>query len=196
MNPSLFATPADFRTWLTQHHATATELWLGIAKKGSGIPSITYAEALDEALCFGWIDGLKKSHDALQFKLRFTPRKPKGLWSKINVAHVERLIGEGRMMPAGLAQVDAAKRDGRWDAAYHGGATSTVPADLQAVLDAEPKIAAFFADLDRANRYAMLFRLQTAMKPETRAKRLAVIVQMLREGRGYHATRTDKQSPE
>ena len=186
MNPTYFATPADLRAWLGQNHATATELWLGIAKKGSGIASVTYAEALDEALCFGWIDGLKKAHDATHFKQRFTPRKGKSLWSRINVSHVERLMSQGRMTPAGLAQVEAAQRDGRWDAAYHGGAASTVPGDLQAILDAEPTVAAFFAGLDRANRYAVLFRLQTATKPETRAKRLAVIADMLRERRVYH----------
>ncbi len=189
MDPTYFATPAELRAWLTQHHATATELWLGIAKKGSGIASVTYAEALDEALCFGWIDGLKKAHDARHFKQRFTPRKARSLWSKINVAHVARMEAAGRMTPAGRAQVVAAQQDGRWDAAYHGGAAATVPEDLQAMLDAEPGVAAFFAGLDRANRYAMLFRLQTATNATTRAKRLAVIVGMLRDGRVYHPLR-------
>ncbi len=189
MDPTYFATPAELRAWLTQHHATATELWLGIAKKGSGIASVTYAEALDEALCFGWIDGLKKAHDARHFKQRFTPRKARSLWSKINVAHVARLEAAGRMTPAGRAQVVAAQQDGRWDAAYHGGAAATVPEDLQAMLDAEPVVAAFFAGLDRANRYAILFRLQTATNATTRAKRLAVIVGMLRDGRVYHPLR-------
>jgi uncharacterized protein YdeI (YjbR/CyaY-like superfamily) len=198
MNPTFFATPAELRAWLVEHHDSATELWLGIAKKGSGIPSVTYAEALDEALCFGWIDGLKKSHDDKHFKQRFTPRKARSLWSKINVAHVQRLVDAGRMMPAGQAQIDAAKRDGRWEAAYHGGAQSTVPADLQAILDAEPEVAAFFSSLDRANQYAILFRLQSATKPELRAKRLAVMAAMLREKRVFHPTllrKTPQETP-
>lgn len=188
MTPVYFASSAELRAWLEQHHATATELWIGIAKKGSGVASVTYADALDEALCFGWIDGLKKAHDALFFKQRFTPRKARSLWSKINVGHVERLTRDGRMTAAGLAQVEAAQRDGRWEAAYHGGAASSVPEDLQAVLDADPEVAAFFEGLDRANRYAILFRLQTAPSAPTRAKRLAVIATMLREKRVYHPT--------
>lgn len=188
MEPSFFATPAELHAWFVEHHTSATELWLGIAKKGSGRPSVTYAEALDEALCFGWIDGLKKSHDDTSFKQRFTPRKARSMWSQINVGHVARLVAEGRMTPAGQAQVDAAQRDGRWEAAYQGGAQSTVPADLQAILDAEPALATFFGGLDRANRYAVLYRLQTAGKPETRAKRLATIAAMLRERRVYHPT--------
>lgn len=189
MQLSFFATPAEFRVWLSQNHATVPELWVAIAKKGTGIASMTYAEALDEALCFGWIDGLKKNHDPSHFQQRFTPRKSRSLWSRTNVQHAERLVDEGRMMPSGHAQMEAAKRDGCWVAAYDGGARSTVPGDLQAALDVEPRVAAFFASLSGANRYAILFRLQTANKPELRNKRLAVILAMLREGRVFHPSR-------
>ena len=194
MQPTFFATAAAFRAWLSENHAIAQEVWVGFAKKGSGVPSVTYAEAVDEALCFGWIDGLKKTHDAIHFQQRFTPRRARSLWSRINVDHAQRLTRDGRMAPAGQAQIDAAKSDGRWAAAYDGGARSTVPADLQAVLDAEPEVAAFFAALNSANRYAILFRLQTATKAELRAKRLAVIVAMLRERRVFHPDAGGKKS--
>lgn len=181
-----FASSVELRAWFAVHHASTRELWLAIAKKGAGIPSVTYAEALDEALCFGWVDGLKKSHDAQYFKQRFTPRKARSVWSQINIGHVARLTAAGRMTPAGVAQVTAAQHDGRWDAAYHGSAAATIPPDLQAALDADPAVAAFFGSLNAANRYAILFRLQTALKPETRQKRLAAIVAMLSSGQVFH----------
>lgn len=183
--PTYFPDAKTFRRWLAAN-AAATELWIGFYKKGSGKTGLTYADAVDEALCFGWIDGLKKAHDAVSYKLRFTPRKANSVWSKINVANAERLIREGRMKEAGLAAVAVAKANGRWEAAYEGGRSITVPPDLQAWLDANPDGAAFFASIDAANRYAFLYRLATAARPETRAKRYDVIIRMLAAGKVFH----------
>ena len=181
-----FASAAEWEAWLEASHASADGVWLKLAKKGSGIPSVTYAEALDAALCFGWIDGQKRSFDERWWLQRFTPRRPRSVWSQRNREHVERLTAEGRMRPAGQREVDAAKADGRWDAAYASPSTATVPADLQAALDADPAAAAFFATLNSANRYAILWRIETAKRPETRARRIATFVEMLREGRELH----------
>jgi uncharacterized protein YdeI (YjbR/CyaY-like superfamily) len=178
--------PEAFRAWLDEHHTQPEGIRLKIAKKGTGIASITYAEALDEALCHGWIDGQKEAFDETWFVQRFTPRRARSRWSKVNRERIERLTAEGRMQPAGLAQVEAAKADGRWDAAYDGSRTATVPDDLQAALDAEPAAKAFFETLTSANRYAILYRVQDAKRPETRAKRIAQYVEMCREGRTLH----------
>ncbi len=181
-----FASAALWEAWLADEHAHAAGAWVQIAKKDSGIATVTYAEALDVALCFGWIDGQKRGFDATWFLQRFTPRKPRSRWSKINTEHVARLTAEGRMRPAGLAQVEAARADGRWEAAYEGQRTATVPDDLQAALDANPSAAAFFATLRGANRYAVLYRVQDAKRPETRARRIERFVAMLARGETLH----------
>ena len=181
-----FASAADFDAWLDAEHDRAPGLFLRIAKKSSGIPSITAAEAVEVALCHGWIDGRGNRVDDDWFTVRYTPRRPRSVWSQKNVDTVARLVADGRMQPAGLAQVEAARADGRWDRAYAGSATMTVPDDLAEALAAEPAAAASFAGLDAANRYAVLWRVQTASTPQTRAKRIAACVQMLAEGRRFH----------
>ena len=182
----LFRNAKAFETWLRKHHATSDGLWLQIAKKGAAEPSVTYPEAIEIALCWGWIDGQKKGLDDQHFLQRFTPRRARSIWSKINVDKVAALIEAGRMQPAGQAQIDAAKADGRWGQAYDGSRTSSVPDDLQAALDASPKAKAFFATVNASNRYAVLWRVQTAVKPETRAKRIAQLVEMLARGEKIH----------
>ena len=178
----LFADRAAFRAWLSAHHASSPGLWLRIAKAASPLRSVTYAEALDVALCFGWIDGQKKSYDADSFLQKFTPRQKRSPWSKRNREHVERLVAAGEMHPAGLAAVEAARTDGRWDRAYDSAGTVTVPEDLQAALAQNPEAKAFFETLKGANRYSILYRIQTAVKPETRARRIAEFVAMLQRG--------------
>jgi uncharacterized protein YdeI (YjbR/CyaY-like superfamily) len=182
----LFATPADLEGWLEANAGTSPGLWLKIAKKGAPEPSVTYGEALDLALCFGWIDSQKRGFDETHFLQRFTPRRPRGRWSKINREKAEALEASGALRPAGAAEVAAAKADGRWEAAYEGQRTSKVPDDLQRELDANPAAAAFFADLDSANRYAITYRLAEAKKPETRTRRLAKFVAMLERGEKIH----------
>ena len=181
-----FASAAAFEAWLDAEHAQAPGLWLKIAKKDSGIATVTYAEALDAALCFGWIDGQKRAFDERFFLQRFTPRRRGSRWSKINTEHVARLEAAARMRPAGLAEVEAAKADGRWAAAYEAQSAASVPDDLQAALDANPQAAAFFATLTGANRYAVLYRVQDAKRPETRARRIATFVEMLARGETLH----------
>jgi uncharacterized protein YdeI (YjbR/CyaY-like superfamily) len=182
----LFATAADLERWLEANAAASPGLWLKIAKKGAPEPSVTYAEALELALCFGWIDSQKRGLDDTHFLQRFTPRRPRGRWSKINREKAEALEATGALRPAGVAEVEAAKADGRWDAAYEGSRTAKVPDDLQRELDANPAAASFFADLDSANRYAITYRLQEAKRPETRARRLAKFVAMLERGEKIH----------
>ena len=184
--PMECANAASWTRWLERHHASAAGVWLRIAKKDSGIASIDHPAALEEALCWGWIDGQRKSDDAQYFLQRFTPRTRRSIWSQINRAKVLKLIDEGRMQPAGLAEIERAKADGRWDAAYEGVAAATVPPDLQAALDANKKAAKFFATLDSRNRFAVLFRTQGAKKPETRARRIAQFVEMLAKGEKIH----------
>ncbi len=182
----LFATAGDFEAWLEDNHAESEGLWLKIAKKGAPEPSVTYAEALELALCFGWIDSQKRGHDETHFLQRFTPRRPHGRWSRINRDKAEELIAGGAMRPAGMAEVEAAKRDGRWDAAYEGQRTAKVPADLQRALDTNAAAREFFAELDSANRYAIVYRLDDAKKPETRERRLRKFVAMLERGEKLH----------
>ena len=182
----LFAAPAELEAWLEENHESAGGVWLKIAKKGAPEPSVTYAEALEVALCFGWIDSQKPGLDETHFLQRFTPRRPRGRWSKINREKAEALIEAGRMRPAGLAQVEAARADGRWEAAYEGQSAAKVPPDLQRELDANPAAAEFFASLDGANRYAILYRLDEAKKPETRERRLRKFVGMLERGEKIH----------
>ena len=161
-------------------------VWLKLSKKDSGIPSITYEEALDAALCYGWIDGQKKGFDDQYWLQKFTPRGPKSIWSKINTEKAERLIASGEMKSAGLKAVEAAKKDGRWDAAYEGQKTITGPEDFQAALDKNKKAKTFFATLNGVNRYAVLFRIHNAKKPETRVKRIQQFVEMLERGEKIH----------
>lgn len=180
-----FADAAAWETWLIANFA-AKGLWLKIAKKDSGIATVTYDQALDVALCHGWIDGQKRSFDGHYFLQRFTPRRPKGLWSKINIGKVERLIAEGRMRAGGAREVDAAKADGRWDAAYDGARNMDVPPELAAALAKNKKAHTFFETLDKTNRYAVCWRVQTAKKPETKAKRVETLVAMLARGEKIH----------
>lgn len=175
-------TVAAWERWLKRHHATAAGVWIRMAKKASGLASIDHPEALEVALCYGWIDGQRKSEDAQYFLQRFTPRTARSIWSKINRDKVLKLIDDGRMQPAGLAEIERARADGRWDAAYDAQSVATVPPDLQAALDANRKAKAFFATLDSRNRFAILFRTQGAKKPETRARRIAQFVEMLAKG--------------
>jgi uncharacterized protein YdeI (YjbR/CyaY-like superfamily) len=177
-----FATAEEWEAWLRAHHDTAPGIWIKFARKGSGIPTVTYMEALHAALCFGWIDGQARGGDESFYVQRFTPRRARSIWSKRNVKFATELIESGRMQPAGLREVERAKADGRWDAAYDAPSTATVPDDLQAALNAEPEAAAFFATLKGQNRYAILHRVQTAKKPETRARRIATFVAMLKRG--------------
>ena len=181
-----FASAAALEAWLEEQHASAPGVWLQIAKKGTGIATVTYAEALEVALCFGWIDGQKRGFDERFFLQRFTPRRRGSRWSKTNTEHVARLAEEGRMRPAGLAAVEAAKADGRWEAAYEAASRATVPDDLQAALAADPAAAAFFATLTGANRYAVLYRIQSVKRPETRARKIAEYVAMLARGETLH----------
>jgi uncharacterized protein YdeI (YjbR/CyaY-like superfamily) len=184
--PIVFKSAQAFETWLSQHHATSEGLWLQIAKRGAVDASVTYLEAVEIALCWGWIDGQKKGLDDQHFLQRFTPRRARSVWSKINVDKVAVLIKAGRMQAPGLAQVEAAKADGRWARAYDGARTSVVPEDLIAALDAAPMAKAFFSTINASNRYAVLWRIQTAVKAETRARRIAQLVEMLARGETVH----------
>lgn len=183
---TLFRNAKAFETWLKKNHAKSDGLWLRIAKRGADEPSVTYAEAVEIALCWGWIDGQKKGLDDQHFLQRFTPRRARSIWSKINVDKVAALVEAGRMQAPGHAQVEAAKADGRWAKAYDGARTSTVPDDLVAALAANPPAQAFFATINATNRYAVLWRIQTAVKPETRARRIAQLVDKLARGELIH----------
>lgn len=180
-----FKNSAAWERWLAAH-GDAPGVWLQIAKQGQGVTTVTYAEALDVALCHGWIDGQKQAFDAQFFLQRFTPRRPRSVWSKINVGKVEALIAAGRMQPAGMDQVEAAKADGRWQAAYAGAATMEIPAELAAALAKNSKARAFFESLNKTNYYAVCWRVQTAKKPETRAARVHKLVEMLARGEKIH----------
>jgi len=182
----VFATPAKFRAWLAKNQDLTEGVWLRFFKKASGEKSLTYAEALDEALCQGWIDGQAKPHDEVSWIQRFTPRRPRGQWSRRNTLNAERLIAAGRMKPAGLRQIEAAKADGRWQAAYDSPRNAAPPEDFLRALEKDKKAKAFFATLNRANVYAIVYRLQTAKKPETREKRMALILGMLGRGEKFH----------
>ncbi len=184
--PVLFKSAKAFEAWLKKNHAASDGLWLKIAKRGAKEPSVTYPEAVEIALCWGWIDGQKKGLDDQHFLQRFTPRRARSIWSKVNVDKVAALIEAGRMQAPGLAQIAAAKADGRWARAYDGARTSTVPEDLLAALEAEPGAKAFFATLNASNRYAVLWRIQTAVKAQTRARRIAQLVEMLARGETIH----------
>jgi len=184
--PLAFQTAAELGDWLATHHQSATELWVRIFKSGTGRPSVTWTDCVVEAIRFGWIDGQKQPFDTESFLQRLTPRKPKSNWSAKNCAHAMTLIAEGRMAPAGLAQVEAAKADGRWGKAYAGSATMTIPQDFLDALETRPKAKAFFLTLDRKNLYPIYYRLHTAKKPETRAKRMALMLAQLERGERFH----------
>lgn len=181
-----FATAWDWERWLRRNHAASPGVWIRFQKKGSDKASVTYDEAVEGALCYGWIDGQLRPKDASSWLRKFTPRGPRSVWSRINREKAERLIRKGRMAPAGLEAVQRARKDGRWEAAYHPPSDAALPADLQAALNKDPEARAFFSSLDRANRYAITWRLATAKRPETRARRLQTFLQMLREHRKLH----------
>jgi uncharacterized protein YdeI (YjbR/CyaY-like superfamily) len=182
----MFQLQAAWEAWLQKNHRKSSGVWVRLAKKASGIQSTSYGEALEAALCYGWIDAQKKGESDSAWLQRFSPRKPKSIWSKINREKALDLIERGKMKPAGLEQVECAKKDGRWDDAYDSMSGSTVPSDLQAALDRNARAKAFFATLDRANRYAVLFRIQTAKKAETRAMRIQKFVDMLANHEKLH----------
>jgi uncharacterized protein YdeI (YjbR/CyaY-like superfamily) len=175
----LFSSRQDWAVWLKKEHRKSAGLWLRLAKKDSKVESVTYQEALDIALCYGWIDGQKRPESEHFWLQKFLPRSKKSLWSKINRAKALTLIANGEMESAGMEAIEDAKADGRWDAAYDSPSGATVPDDFQAALDSKPQAAAFFEGLDRANRYAILWRIQTAKRAETRARRIEQFVAML-----------------
>jgi uncharacterized protein YdeI (YjbR/CyaY-like superfamily) len=181
-----FRSSAEFRRWLAKNHRQSAGIRLRICKKDSEESSVTYAAALDEALCFGWIDGQKQRHDDSAWLQKFTPRRRQSVWSKINTQHAERLIQSRRMKPAGQDQIDAAKKDGRWRAAYDSPSKSTIPGDFRAALRKNKKAYAFFESLNKANLYAISYRLQTAKRPETRQKRMETILAMMARGETFH----------
>jgi uncharacterized protein YdeI (YjbR/CyaY-like superfamily) len=181
-----FTSKEKWMEWLAKQHNTSAGVWLKLAKKDSGIASVTYEEALDVALCYGWIDGQKKGFDDKYWLQKFTPRGVKSIWSKINTEKVVRLIASGEMKPAGLKAIDAAKQDGRWDAAYASQKNIGIPEDFQAALDKHKKAKAFFTMLKSSERYSFLFRIQTAKKAETRAKRIQQFIEMLERGETIH----------
>ena len=178
----LFKTPAAWEKWLEANHAKSAGVWMQIAKKAGGLSSATYQEALDVALCYGWIDGQKRPFDERTWLQRFTPRGPRSIWSKINTGKADALIKSGRMRAAGLAAIESAKASGRWESAYQPWSNPDVPPELQAALDARPNAKAFFETLRGANRYGVIFRVQTAKKPETRAKRIADFIARFEKG--------------
>jgi uncharacterized protein YdeI (YjbR/CyaY-like superfamily) len=182
-----FADAAEFEAWLEDNHEHHRGVWLEIAKKGSSEPTVTYPEAIEIALCFGWIDGQKARGDHAHWRQRFTPRSRRSRWSRVNRDKAEELIAAGRMRPAGLAEVERARADGRWDAAYDGQRAAVVPDDLQRELQADPVAATAFEALDARNRYAITWRLNDAKRPETRARRLAKYLDMLRRGERLHS---------
>jgi uncharacterized protein YdeI (YjbR/CyaY-like superfamily) len=177
-----FESPDEWEAWLADHHTAPSGLWLKIAKKGSGVQTVSHAEALDVALCYGWIDGQRDKFDADFFLQRFTPRTSRSRWSKINCGKATKLIEQGKMKAAGLREIERARADGRWDAAYEGQSTATVPDDLRRELELNDRARAFFSTLDSRNRYAILYRLQDTRNSETRTRRLRKFVEMLNAG--------------
>lgn len=180
-----FRSQAAFETWMRAHHASETEIWLKVHKKGSGLPTVTTAQALEVALCWGWIDGIRKSLDEQSFLQRYTPRRPRSLWSQVNRDHVARLTEAGRMTPHGQRQVDAAKADGRWDAAYapiSSASDASIPEDLRAAIYANPRALETFRTLGRLNLFALAFRTNNMKTPTGRARKIAALVEMLARG--------------
>jgi uncharacterized protein YdeI (YjbR/CyaY-like superfamily) len=177
------ADDAQWERWLEDHHAEFSEAWVKIAKKGSGVTTVHYPEVLDTAICFGWIDAIRRPLDDTYFLQRFTRRGPRSRWSQVNREKAEALIAAGRMRPAGHAQIEAAKADGRWEAAYEPQSRASIPSDFQQALDAEPKAKAFFSTLKGQQRYAFLFRLHHVKTQKARDRRIANYIELLREGR-------------
>ncbi|MGK2963627.1 MAG: YdeI/OmpD-associated family protein [Gemmatimonadaceae bacterium] len=182
----LFRNQSAWDNWLDRHGTSSTGLWLRIAKKAASLKSVSYAEALESALCHGWIDGQRRAHDENSFLQRFTPRGPRSIWSKINRTKVLALIDSGRMRPAGLRAIERAKQNGRWDAAYDSHSTADVPDDFLAALDRNPAAKVFFASLNNQNRYAVIFRLQTAIREDTRARRIEKFIEMFARNKKLH----------
>ena len=185
-----FATKKKWADWLSRQHDKSAGVWLKLAKKDSGIASVTYDEAVEAALCYGWIDGQKKGFDEQYWLQKFTPRGPKSIWSKINTVKAEKLIASGEMKLSGLQAIEAAKQDGRWDAAYESQKNISIPEDFQVALDKNKKAKAFFATLKSSERYSFLFRIHTAKKPETRAKLIQQFVEMLERNEKIHFFKT------
>jgi uncharacterized protein YdeI (YjbR/CyaY-like superfamily) len=181
-----FASDDEFAAWLAEQHDSLPGVWLKIAKKGRGIDTVTHAEALETAICFGWIDGQRRALDDDWFLQRFTPRKARSRWSRINRDKALALIESGRMHDAGLREVERAREDGRWDAVYEGQRRASIPADLQAAFDAEPRAREFYETLSSQNRYAVVYRVEEAKRPETRARRIEKFVAMLARGEQLH----------
>jgi uncharacterized protein YdeI (YjbR/CyaY-like superfamily) len=181
-----FSSAEEWEQWLTKNYESVPGVRLQLFKKASGQASVNYDEALDAALCYGWIDGVKHAHDAQSWLQLFTPRRKRSMWSKRNIGHVERLIAAGRMRTPGLQQIEAAKQDGRWEKAYDAQSLSQVPADFLQALAKYKKAEAFYNTLNKANLYAIAYRLQTAKKPETRAKRMQAILEMMKKGEKFH----------
>jgi uncharacterized protein YdeI (YjbR/CyaY-like superfamily) len=181
-----FKSPRAFRAWLAKNHAQEPGVWLRFFKKGSGQKSLNYAEARDQALCYGWIDGQARPGDAQSWLQKFTPRRPRSKWSKLNTQHAERLVKSGDMAPAGLREMNAAKADGRWQAAYDSPGSARPPQDFLEELAKNRMAQAFFETLNKANVYAIVYRLQTAKKPETRAQRMKMILAMMAQGKKFH----------
>jgi uncharacterized protein YdeI (YjbR/CyaY-like superfamily) len=177
-----FESASLWEGWLAENHARSQGIWLQIYKKASGKQTVTYAEALDEALCYGWIDGQKQKHDEQSWLQKFTPRRPRSIWSKNNTRNVERLMEAGKIKPAGLKEVETAKRDGRWDNAYVPIREATLPEDFLRELTKDPKAQAFFGTLNQAHTFAIAYRLQSAKKPETRERRMKAMLDMLSRG--------------
>jgi uncharacterized protein YdeI (YjbR/CyaY-like superfamily) len=181
-----FSTPKDWEIWLQEHHTEINGLWLKLAKKGASDPTLSYAEALDIALCYGWIDGQKAAFDEQYWLQKFTPRRAKSIWSKVNCGKVEALIAEGKMQPAGLRQIELAKADGRWEQAYASQSSIEIPVDFQSELDKNPQAQQFFSTLNSSNRYSFLFRIHTAKNPETRSARIQKFIEMLSRHEKFH----------
>lgn len=192
----LFATQAEWAVWLDKNHRNSQGLWLRLAKKGAGLRSVKYGEALEIALCYGWIDGQKRGESEQAWLQRFLPRSAKSIWSKINRDKANALIAGGRMKPAGLEAVERARKGGTWDAAYDSPKTATIPEDFQAALDASPRARDFFHSLDGANRYALLFRIQTVKKAETRTRKIREFVEMLERKEKIHEPRKTRRRSE
>ncbi len=181
-----FQSQKDWRRWLAKSHSTSNGIWLRLFKKASGVATVTHDEALDEALCYGWIDGQVKKYDETSWLQKFTPRRTKSIWSKRNRDHTARLISLGKMTPAGLKEIETAKADGRWEQAYDSPAAMQMPQDFLKELSKNKKAKAFYESLNKANTYSILWRLQTAKKPETREKRMKAILEMLKQGKKFH----------
>lgn len=195
-NITPFRTQAAFAAWMKKHHDSATELWMHVYKKDSGVPSITYPEALDVALCWGWIDTTRKSYDAQSYVQRYCPRRPKSIWSQVNRDHVARLTAAGKMTPHGQREIDAAKADGRWDAAYapmREATTDSAPADLRAAIEANKKASATFHTLNRTNLFALAFRVNNMKTPTGRATKIKALVAMLARGETIVAQRPPRK---